>query len=41
MQETTLEVILKTKQMNKRTKSTKNYQAIRKIQIAKLKYQTR
>ena len=54
MQETTLEVILKTKQnktkqnknkknpkkTNEQTKSTKNYQAIRKIQIVKLKYQT-
>jgi len=40
MQETTLKMIFKSKQVSKQTKSTKNYQGIRKIQIMKWKHQT-
>lgn len=40
MQETTLKIIFKAKQMSKQTESTNNYQVIRKIQIMKWKHQT-
>lgn len=40
MQETTLKMIFKAKQMSKQTKSIKNYQGIRKIQIMERKHQT-